>query len=219
MEKYLKNLKKCPLFQEIAEDDLLRMLTCLGAKIVPFGKRQTILAEGSAVHTIGLLLSGSAQTVQLDYEGNRSILSGIFPSEVFAEEFACAEEPSLPISVVASEPCEVMLLDSEHILRTCSHHCAFHRQLIYNLTRVLARKNVRFHSRAQIISCRTTRERLMTYLLQYAKEKDSRSFDIPFDRQALADYLEVDRSGLSAEIGKLRREGVLDSHKRHFVLH
>ena len=219
MEKYLKNLKKCPLFQEIAEDDLLRMLTCLGAKIVPFGKRQTILAEGSAVHTIGLLLSGSAQTVQLDYEGNRSILSGIFPSEVFAEEFACAEEPSLPISVVASEPCEVMLLDSEHILRTCSHHCAFHRQLIYNLTRVLARKNVRFHSRAQIISCRTTRERLMTYLLQYAKEKDSRSFDIPFDRQALADYLEVDRSGLSTEIGRLRREGVLDSHKRHFVLH
>ena len=219
MKKYIKTLKKCPLFQDISEDELLRMLTCLGAKIVPFGKRQTIMAEGSAVHAIGLLLSGSAQVIQLDYDGNRSILSGLSPSEVFAEEFACAKEPSLPIAVVASEPCEVMLLDSNHILHTCEHHCAFHRRLIYNLTRVLARKTVRFHSRAQIISCRTTRERLLTYLLQYAKEKDSRTFDIPFDRQALADYLEVDRSGLSAEIGKLRREGVLDSHKRHFVLH
>ncbi len=219
MEKYLKIFKKSPLFQEIAEDDLLRMLTCLGAKILSFGKRQTIMAEGSAVHAIGLLLSGSAQVIQLDYDGNRSILSGLSPSEVFAEEFACAMEPSLPIAVVANEPCEVMLLDSNHILHTCANHCAFHRQLIYNLTRVLARKTVRFHSRAQIISCRTTRERLLTYLLQYAKEKDSRSFDIPFDRQALADYLEVDRSGLSTEIGRLRREGVLDSHKRHFVLH
>lgn len=58
----------------------------------------------------------------------------------------------------------------------------------------------------------------MAYLLTQAKLQGSNSFTIPYDRQALADYLEVDRSAMSAEIGKLRRDGVIDCRRSHFTL-
>ena len=218
MKKYLKILKSCPLFDQIGEEDLLRMLGCLGAKVEFFDKKYTILSEGSPAKYVGIVLSGSAHIVQVDYYGNRNILSEIEPSQVFAEAFACAEVRSIPVTVIANEPCEIMLIDCSHILHTCSNHCGFHQQLIYNLMKDLASKTLLFHQRIEITSKRTTREKLLTYLMLQAKKADSNSFDIPFDRQELADFLEVDRSGLSAEISKLRKEGILDSEKNHFVL-
>ena len=82
----------------------------------------------------------------------------------------------------------------------------------------LADKTLRFHQKIEVVSQRTTRDKIITYLSQEAKKRDSNSFDIPYDRQELADYLEIDRSGLSAEIGKLKKEGILESHKKHFEL-
>lgn len=218
MEKYLNILRACPLFAQIREDHLLRMLGCLGAKVVQFDKKYTILAEGKPAKYIGIVLSGSAQIIQIDYYGNRSILTGLGAGEVFGEAFACAETKALPVSVIAGEPCEIMLIDCSHILHTCSNNCGFHQQLIYNLMKSLAVKNILFHQKIEITAKRSTREKLMAYLLWQAKKAGSDSFDIPFDRQELADYLEVDRSGLSVEISKLRREGILRSRKKHFEL-
>jgi len=218
MKQYLPILKKCPLFCDIADEDLLRMLTCIGAKVSAFDKKFTIFAEGAPAVHIGIMLSGTAQVVQVDYYGNRSILSNLTPSEVFAEAFACAEVPTLPVSVIAGEPCEVMLIDCRHILHTCENHCGFHQRLIFNLMKDLASKTILFHQRIEVTSKRTTREKLLTYLSMQAKKAGSQSFDIPFDRQELADYLEVDRSGLSSELGKLQREGILETHKHHFML-
>ena len=218
LEKYLKILKKCPLFEGIDESDLLRMLTCLGARVVSFDKKYTIFAEGSPARHIGIMLSGSAQISQVDYYGNRNILSEVTPTQMLGEAFACAEVSALPVTIIASEPCEIMLIECHHILHTCSNHCGFHQQLIFNLMKDLANKTILFHQKVEITSKRTTREKLLTYLMIQAKTNGSDSFDIPFDRQELADYLEVDRSGLSAEISKLKKEGLLDSHKNHFVL-
>ena len=122
------------------------------------------------------------------------------------------------VSVVASEPCQVLLIDCQRILRSCANACSFHQQMIFNLMRELATKNIMFHLKVEITSKRSTREKLLAYLMQQAKQAGDSRFDIPFDRQELADYLEVDRSGLSAEIGRLRREGVLTCRKNHFEL-
>ncbi len=218
MKKYIDILKKCPLFNGIEEDNLITMLGCLKARVLELDKKYTVLAEGSPAKYIGIVLSGAIQVEQTDYYGNRSIISVAQEGEVFGEAFACAEVTAIPVTVVASEPSEVMLIDAGHIMNTCSNNCGFHRQLIFNLMRDLAAKNILFHQKIEITSKRTTREKLMSYLLHYAKRVDRRSFEIPFDRQALADYLEVDRSGLSAEIGKLKKEGVIDSRKNYFEL-
>ena len=218
MRKYLEILKKCPLFNGIAEDNLLRMLTCLGARVTAFDKKYTIFAEGTPARHIGIVLSGSAQIIQVDYYGNRSILSEVAPSEIFGEAFACAESRNLPISVIATDPCEVMLIECSHILHTCQNNCGFHQALIFNLMKDLATKNILFHQRIEITAKRSTREKLLAYLVLQAKNTGSDSFEIPFDRHELADYLEVDRSGLSAEISKLRKEGILESQKNRFTL-
>ena len=211
-------LKKCPLFNDIGEENLMRMLECMGARVISFDKKYTILAEGYPAKHIGIMLSGSAKTVQVDYYGNRSIVSGVEEADIFGDAFACAELKSVPVDIIADEPSEVMLIECDHILHTCSNNCGFHQQLIFNLMKELAIKNITLHQRIEVTSKRSTREKLMTYLMMQAKRANSSSFDIPFDRQELADYLEVDRSGLSAEISKLRSEGIIESSRKHFEL-
>lgn len=218
MKKYLNVLKKCPLFADVTDGELTKMLDCLGARVMEFDKKYTIIAEGGAAKYIGIVLSGTVQVVRVDYLGNRSILAELGESELFGEAFACAEVESIPISVIASEPCEVMLINCSHILHTCENHCLFHQQMIFNLMRDLATKTIMFHQKIEVISQRTTRDKLLAYLTMYAKKVGKTAFTIPFDRQELADYLEVERSGLSAEISKLKKEGIIDSYKNHFAL-
>lgn len=218
MKKYIKLLKKCPLFEGIREEDLGVMLHCLGARTEQFDKKYTIFAEGYHAKYIGVLLRGVAHTVQNDYYGKRSVVSVVGEGEVFGEAFACASVEALPVSVIAAEPCEVMLIDASHVMHACQNHCAFHNRLIFNLMRDLAKKTIQFHQKIEITSQKTTREKLLFFLTAESKRAGSRRFTISFDRQALADYLCVDRSGLSAEIGKMRREGILESHKNEFEL-
>ena len=218
MEKYLYILRKCTLFSQIKEEKLLALLTCLGATVKTYKKKETILEEGNPARYIGIVLSGRAQMIQLDYYGNRSIVSSAEPAELFAESFACAEVTSVPISIIATEPSEIMLIDCQRIIHSCSNACDFHQQMIYNLLKNVATKNILFHQKIEITAKRSTREKLMAYLTLQAKKAASNSFDIPFDRQELADYLEVERSGLSAEISKLRSEGILLSNRNHFEL-
>ena len=218
MKKYLEILKKCSLFDQIDDENLLRMLNCLGAKVEFFDKKYTVIAEGNTAKYIGIMLSGSAHITKSDFYGNRSIISTIEESESFAEAFACAGMQTIPVTITAIEPCEVMFIDSGHIMHTCSNNCGFHQQLIFNLMKSIAQKSLQFQQKIDIVSKRSTREKLMTYLAIQAKKSQSNSFDIPFNRQELADYLEVDRSGLSAEISKLCNEGIISSNKNHFEL-
>ncbi len=218
MEKYLDVLKKCPLFSGISDENLLVMLKCLGAKVVNFDKKYTVFTEGRPLKHIGIVLTGSVQIIQIDYYGNRNIVSNNTKGQIIGEAFACAQIESLPVSVIANEKTDIMLIESKHILKTCTNNCGFHQKLIYNLMKDLALKNVTFHQKIEITSKRTTREKLMAYLNLQAKKAGKSEFTIPFDRQELADYLIVDRSGLSNEISKLRDEGIIKNHKNHFEL-
>ena len=125
LKKYLEILKNCPLFENINDECLLKMLTCLGAKVSVFDKKYTIFNEGAAAKYIGIVLSGEVQISQTDYFGNRSILGNIGKGEVFAEAFACAELASMPVSAVATEESEIMTIKADHILHTCENHYGF----------------------------------------------------------------------------------------------
>ena len=218
MKRYATILLKCGLFAGIAENQLLTMLSCLGATVRTYEKNQVILSEGDTADRIGVVLSGAVQLVRVDYYGNRSILTELQPAGMFGESFACADVARMPVDVVATEKSDVLFIDAKRILHVCSSACGFHNQLIYNLMKLVATKNLIFHQKLEIISKRSTREKLMTYLMMQAKQQNSNSFTVLFDRQELADYLEVDRSGLSAELSKLRKEGVLECRKNHFTL-
>ena len=218
MKDFYPILEQSPLFEAISMDDLRGLLGCIGGRVVEAGKGQVIMREGDPATHIGLVLSGAVQLVREDYYGNRSIVAHITPGQLFGETYACANVQALPVSIVADAPGKVLLMECRRITTSCTSACAFHSRIIYNLLRIVAAKNLVFDQKIQITSQRTTREKLMAYLLNQAKLQGSNRFTIPYDRQSLADYLEVDRSGLSAEISKLRREGVLESEKNQFTL-
>ena len=218
MKKYISVLKHCGLFQDIEEENLIAMLGCLGAKIINVRKNEVIFAEGEPAKYIGIILSGAVQMVQDDFYGNRTIVTQMEEYGLFGESFACAGMDSLPVSFLSSKDCEVMLIDCSRITNTCCNACAFHKQIIFNLLQLVAKKNLDFHQKIEITSKRTTREKLMAYLLSVAKQANSNSFCIPYDRQGLADYLGVERSAMSAEISKLRREGIIACQKNQFTI-
>lgn len=218
MKEIMPILQQCPLFDGIAAEDLSGMLGCLRSRVMPMKKGQTLLHEGDSTESIGIVLTGAVQVVREDYYGNRSIMGHIGPTQLFGESYAFAGTRTLPVSVVCDADGSVLMIDSRRISSCCANVCEFHNRMIENMLRLVATHNLMLHQKIYITSKRSTREKLMTYLLSQAKLSGSNSFSIPFDRQALADYLEVDRSGLSAEISKLRKEGVLESQKNTFTL-
>lgn len=218
MKKYFEVLKKCPLFADIEEEKLSAILTCLDVKVMQYARNETILREGEAPLFIGIVLSGSVQIVRGDFYGNRNIVVNVEPSEIFLESFVCADIEEIPVDVIACKDSRIMLLDCRKITECCSNACVFHRQMIYNLMKIVATKNLVLSQKIEMMSKRTTREKLMAFLLMEQKKNRSRDFFIPYDRQELADYLGVERSGLSVEIGRLKREGVLENRKNYFKL-
>lgn len=169
MDGSLEILRACPLFAGIDARDLETMLECLKGKRIKRARGEAVFLEGDPADQVGVVLSGALQIVKNDFYGNRSIVDTVAPSQLFGESFACAGIPSMPVSCIAAQASELMLFDCRRLTQTCCNSCAFHSRLILNLLHGVARKNLVLNQRIEILSRRTTREKLMSYLLEQAK--------------------------------------------------
>lgn len=207
-----------PLFSGLSGEEISSVLTCLSPRKKEYGKDDCILSEEDVPTEIGVVLFGSVIIQRVDFWGNRDILAKLGAAELFGESFSCAGAARLPVSVTATEACGILFLDCRRILTPCGNACSFHAALIRNLLGILANKNIRLTQKIGHISKRSTREKLMSYLSEEAGKQRRNPFTIPFNRQELADYLSVDRSAMSTELGKLRDEGLIRFHKNEFTL-
>lgn len=219
MKEYLHILKKTALFEGLRSAEILAVLDCLRARPRRYAKGETILHAGEAPVRAGLVLTGSVRVVGEDDRGNASLIAQVFPGDLFAEAFACARLPVLPMTVVAATDCSLIFVDMRRLTDACPSVCSFHTRMIRNMLAILAEKNILLNRKLRHLSQRTTREKLLSYLWEQATLCDNLHFTIPFNRQGLADYLCVDRSAMSAELSKLREEGVLEYKRSDFVLH
>ncbi len=218
MKDFFPILRASSFFSGISEDELMAMLSCLDIRKESFARDAFILRAGDTVESIGFVLSGNVLVIQEDIWGNRNILSKAGPGETFAVAFACAAGSVMNASVIAETPVTVMFLNVKRILNVCPSACAHHSRIIRNLLGELAEKNLRFSEKLTHMGQRNTRSKLMSYLSAEAQRLGKYEFDIPFSRQQLADYLAVERSGLSVELGKMQKEGLLEFHKNRFRL-
>ena len=218
MEKYFETIKKCSLFVGIEDSNLGALLNCLMAVRRSYKKSEYIFSAGDAVQSVGIVLSGSVHILREDYWGNRTILANIPPGGLFGEAFSCAEIDNLPMSVIAVEKTEVLLIDYRRIITTCSSSCVFHLALIKNMMKLLAQKNIMLTQKMEIVTHRTTRERLLAYLSVQAIRAGKSCFTIPFNRQQLADYLSVERSAMSTEITKMQADKLIWTNRSTFEL-
>ncbi|MCI5898757.1 MAG: Crp/Fnr family transcriptional regulator [Hominisplanchenecus sp.] len=218
MKKYLKLLKRSKLFYGITEEEIASMLECLSATSQCYQKGEYVFRRGERISAVAMLLEGGVHIQKEDYWGNLSILNKISEGEIFGEVYAALGGEEILNNAVAVKPSVVLFLDMNRILTMCPSSCRFHGQLIRNLLSVIASKNKMLTQKLEHMSRRTTREKLLSYLSEQSLRAGCASFDIPFNRQQLADFLSVDRSAMSGELCKMRDEGILSFEKNHFIL-
>ena len=202
-------LSKTVLFQGATPEETEQMLSCLKAGKRKYKKEEMIYRVGEVVSCIGIVLSGSVLIENDDIWGNRSVLERAGEGEIFAETYASIPDQKMLVNVIAAEDTEILFLNVGKMLHLCSNSCIFHNELIKNLLQVSAQKNLALSRRIFNTSSKSIRGRLLSYLSNQA---------IPFNRQQLADYLSVDRSALSKELGKMSKEGLIYVKKSHFRL-
>ena len=218
MRDYLGALRRAALFRGMGEEELLRLLDCMGGAVRRYPKGAAVLRAGDPATHLGVVLAGKVQVSRIRPDGQRIVMGEMGPGRLFAESYACAGAESLPVTVTASADTAVLLLDCRRLSLPCAAACPAHGILIQNLLWVLAEKNLFLNGKLNHLSGRTIRERLLSYLEEEAARTGRPTVVIPFDRQALADYLCVDRSALSRTIGQLQREGVLEADRQRFHL-
>jgi CRP-like cAMP-binding protein len=206
------------LFRGIAPEEIASMLKCLGGKTKRFQKDSVIYPAGGFAKAMGVVLSGGVNIEQGDVWGNCAIIGNIGPYETFAETYACLQSEPMSVSVTAAVSTEVLFLEIRKMLDTCTSACPFHSRLIHNLLWAMAEKNLMLTRKMNHITSKSIRARLLSYLSGEAVRRGSYQFNIPFNRQQLADYLSVDRSALSNELSKCKRDGLLDFYKNSFKL-
>ena len=218
MKKDLEVLRHSILFSGAAPGEIQELLNCLGARRQGYPRGELILRAGEALPAAGLVVEGGVIISKEDFWGNRSILAKAGPGELFGEAYACMPEQPLAVSVEAEQPCAVLFLNMAKLLTPCSSLCPHHTALARNLMAVLAKKNLMLTEKIEHMAQRSTRKKLLSYLSACSQQADAAEFAVPFDRQQMADYLSVDRSAMSAELCRLRDEGVLEFQKNKFRL-
>ncbi len=211
-------LQKIPLFRGMTDKEITALLTSLEAGKHDYGKNDIILNAGSKPGVIGIVLSGSVTILSDDIWGNRTILSHVEKGGLFAEAYALLEDVPMLVDVIANEGCSILMLKTNGILSTDKSQNSWDYKFLRNLLLISSKKNLNLSGRSFHTSPKTIRERVMSYLNTLALQNNSTEFDIPFDRQQLADYLNLERSALSKELGKMQKEGIIKTKKSHFTL-
>lgn len=212
MQEYSNVINKLPLFAGLADENIADILDRSKVRIQQLRQGENIISLGSRVASIGVLLSGSARVVKDDFWGNSTILAHLESGDIFGEAFACSG-CAATVDVYAESDADVLWLPYAELVQA-DESGAVNRRLVY----MFARKNVFLTDRIEHLSQRSLREKILSYLKQQALEAGSSSFTISLDRAGMADYLAADRSALSAMLGRLKKEGVIDFYKNNFTL-
>lgn len=203
------------LFRGCTEADIRGLAEHLKFRTAKYKKGTVIFGEGAVVTDLGLVLSGSVQIEHNDFWGNKSILGIVEAGGVFAEAYACIPDEAMLTGVVANEDCEILFISISRLFGSGEEFTG-RNHLIRNLVMISARKNLQLSRRSLHTSPKTVRGRLLSYFSQQISAQGSRTIQIPFDRQQLADYLNLDRSALSKELGRMKKDGILEYHKNSF---
>ena len=218
MNEDFRLLEQVSLFKGIDMAHMSHIIKCLDGKVKKYPRNQLVIRVGDKISSLGVVLVGKVQVIREDIMGNRMIVAGLEVRDVFGETFACAAVEASPVSVLANEACEILWIPIEQIVSTGCLTCSFHSRLISNLLQLLARKNLYLNNKMELLSKRSIKDKIMAYLFSQAEQLKVSSFEIPLNRNELADYLCIDRSALSRELSKLQSEGIIEYWKNHFKI-
>lgn len=210
------NTLQSPLFDGISPDDRKAVLGCIGYHIGTYAKGDMIALEDEKIKHVGIVLSGSVDMVKEDFWGNKTMLVRVRKDDLFGETFACGKDNLSVVSFVVSEDAKILFLHFDRVMHSCTMACDFHHRLIQNMVQIIANKNRELMRKVEIVSKRTIREKILTYLSMQAQMQKTRYIEIPLGRLEWAEYLCVDRSALTRELVKMKEDGLIDYDRNCF---
>ena len=170
------------------------------------------------ISNIYLILDGAVNIEKDSYWGRRIIISRLEKNDNLALSFVGSKDVESSVDAITVEDTLVLILGYEKCTSMCQNACVRHKVLINNLFQILSKENIELIQKIENVSQKTIRDKLMTYFSNEAQKNHSNTFTINFNRQDLADYLNVDRSAMSFELSKLQKEGYIKYDKNHFEL-
>ncbi|HPD01774.1 MAG TPA: Crp/Fnr family transcriptional regulator [Eubacteriales bacterium] len=218
MKSFLAVLEKVGIMRGLSGEEILKLLSCMSAEKKIFEKNTLILSEGSPITKLGIVLDGELHLSITDYFGRENIIAKLTEGDLFGESAAYSEEGRAPFDIIAAKESNVITFAAKKLIAPCAECCSYHKSIINNLVTALAEKNLKLTKKLEVLTKRSTREKLLSYLEQESKRAGAMEFSIPYNREQLAAYLSVDRSAMSSELGRLKAEGILDFKKNHFLL-
>lgn len=206
------------IFRGMNDDELADSLNFFQANEQTFKKGSIILHAGDVTDKMGLVMEGSVTIECDDVWGNRTLLSNVERGQFFAETYALLPDEAMLVNVIANEDCRILFLRIGSLKRLQNNMESWMIGFVSNLLIVSTQKNLMLSSRSFHTAPKTIRGRVMSYLNSVSMQKHSREFNIPFDRQQLADYLNLERTALSKELSKMKADGLIDYYKNSFQI-
>ena len=213
----IEALAKTALFKSMTKEEIRLCLEELGSREMEYEKGSMIMRAGDTTDCMGLVLEGSVTIERCDAWGNRSILSHVAASHIFAETYAILPGEVMLVDVQANEDSRVLLINVGGLLSPGASK-AWQYKFLRNFLLISAHKNLTLSGRSFHTAPKSARDRVLSYLSSVSLQKHSREFDIPFDRQQMADYLNLERTNMSKELSRMRRDGIIEFRKNHFKL-
>lgn len=211
-------LESCALFQGMSAEQIRNLLPCLSASSRSCQKGDVLKLTGQAQNSFGLVLDGEIHVQQEDNAGNRLIIGIFGPGELFGEVSAFAGDGQWPNTVQASKRGHILFIPTEKISHPCCKVCQAHQFLIHNMLMIVAGKALTMNRRIGYLKLKGMREKLAAYLYDLYCRQGVKELELPMNRENMADFLNVSRSSMSRELGRMRDEGLLDFHRSHLLI-
>ena len=211
-------LAKCPLFMQIEPQSYSALLSCVNASEKTFSTNESIFLAGSQINYVGIVVKGSLSIIKESPAGQKHIIDFVGPSHLFGEGVVCTENRISPVTVFAKENATVLMIPYERIIKTCGNSCSFHLQIIKNMMMLLGERNKVLNQKIELLALKGMREKLATYLLYESQKQKSNTFQIIPNRNELAEYLNVSRTSMSRELGRMKDLGMIDFYQNSFKI-
>lgn len=193
------------------------MNSCSRVQKKDFVKDEVITSYIAKREQFCILISGNADLVRYDLNGNRAIIEHFSNSDIFGEVFYNITTNN-ELLVEAKAPCTVLFSNYEDIHHKCKSNCKFHQTLNANLSELILKKVTKLNMRIELLTKRTIREKLLGYFNLISAQKYSKSFALSYSLTDLADYLNVDRSAMMREMKLLKEEGFISKNGNRITL-
>ncbi|WP_278554376.1 Crp/Fnr family transcriptional regulator [Parvimonas micra] len=208
-----ETVKECMIFKNFSIDEIIEIFSVISFYEKDYKKNDIILAENTKVEYFGIITNGKIALSNFDYFGNRNILNVFEKGDSFAEALVSLEI-QIPHEVISLTDSSIVWIEYKSLSKSL-----YYQKILNNLLNIISTKNLILNKKLQILSKRTTREKILEYLSNQKKALSLDSnFEINLNRNEMADYLALDRSNLSRELGKLKKEGIIDFKKNKFKL-